>query len=114
MLHATHLPLPSHTVPPLSEQVWVAGALVVEQAPPVHTAVEHTVPVDGQSVGERQATHLPMPSQNWPPLSLQPAPIMAFVVPHTPLVQVGDTHVVDDEGHSSATTQPTQVPLPSQ
>jgi hypothetical protein len=46
---ATHAPLPSQTVPPLSVQALPLAAFVVVHALPVHVLVLQTVPVAAQS-----------------------------------------------------------------
>jgi hypothetical protein len=65
---ATHLPLPSHCVPPLSLQVMPEATLVVPQTPSVQVACWQVVMGCVHSAETMQATHLPLPSQWAPPL----------------------------------------------
>lgn len=112
--HSTHLPLPSHTAPPPLVHKVSGLAFVGAQTPPTQARTAQVVPVTGQSVAWSQATHLPLLSQTVPLLSLQVVPLPTFDVPHTPAVQVACSHSVVGVGQSSATTQPTQAPWPSQ
>jgi len=100
----TQLPLPSQTTPPLSVQAVPVAALVVPQAWAVASQelILHTVVGVGQSVGARQATQLPLPSQSLPPLSVQATPLVASAVPQQSVVQVGVTHAVVGTGQTVA------------
>jgi hypothetical protein len=118
-LHTTHEPLPSHTLPPLSEHTVPLLTSLKPQVMFVHVFVLHAVVCAGQSLGCRQPTHLPasqtrlapqsvlvlhwtqvpLLSQSLPLLSVQTAPFAACVVPQQPPVHVAVTHAVAGMGH---------------
>jgi hypothetical protein len=113
---ATHAPLPSQTMPPLSEQTVPLETLLVPQVCAVasHVFTLHAVVCAGQSVGARHATHLPLPSQTLPPLSVHVVPLVASLVPHLLLVQVSRRHAVLCGAQSVGWAHATHLPLPSQ
>jgi hypothetical protein len=59
------------------------------------------------------ATHVPLPSQTTPPLSLQAMPFGAFMTPQVFPVHVGVAQTVLVAGQSLAMRQATHAPLPS-
>jgi hypothetical protein len=85
---ATQTPVALQTVPLLSVHVVPAAAFIVPHAPPVQTAVSHSVFEAGQSAALKQAAQVPLPSHTIPPWSVHAVPPAAFDVPHTPPVQV--------------------------
>jgi hypothetical protein len=107
----THLPAPSHTVPPLSEHASPIAVFVTTQALPVHATVAHRVPVAVQSSVWTHATHLPLPSQTLPPASEQLAPDVASVGVHAPPEHAGVLHIVPVGWQSVAARQATHAPL---
>jgi hypothetical protein len=90
----THVPLPSHTTPLLSVQEEPFGAFIVPQVLPVQVLVLQVVVAAGQSVGVVHATHMPLPSHTWPPLSVHGVPALAFVVLQQPALHALVTHAV--------------------
>jgi hypothetical protein len=92
--HATQVPFPSQTLPPLSVQGAELAACMVPHACAVHVLRTHAVCCCAQSVGMVQATHLPFPSQTLPPLSVQVVPALLFNVPQHPWPHVFLTQVV--------------------
>jgi hypothetical protein len=102
---AVHDPAP-HTVP--------AAAFDTPQALLVQVLVWQTIVGAGQSLGARQATQVPLPSQSLPPLSVHRAPAVASLTPQVLLVQVLVLQTVPWAGQSLVARQATQVPLPSQ
>jgi hypothetical protein len=74
--HATHLPLPSHSVPPWSEQGAPAFAWVGVQQPRVHALAEHDVDNAEQSLLCEHAM---------PPLHAPVPPLPLLLAPPTPL-----------------------------
>jgi hypothetical protein len=111
--HPTHLPAPLQTLPPPSVHAVSAAAFEVPQVLAAQVLVMHVVAWASQSVGATQPTHLPLPSQATPPLSLHEVSTGAFVSMHALLVQVAVTQRVVIE-QSAATLHATQLPLPSQ
>jgi hypothetical protein len=75
---ATHLPLPSHTVPPLSVHVVPFVAGVVPQQPAVHAASAHVVVGGVQSLAE---VHAFAPPAHPPPVPIPPVPVFIPPVP---------------------------------
>jgi hypothetical protein len=110
---ATHVPLPSQTVPPLSVQVVPLAAFMVPHVLPVHVLVLQTVPVAPQSDGWLHWTQLPVPSHTDPPLSLQVAPVAASFVAQALAVHSAALHFVVGIGQSVAALHATHLPLPS-
>jgi hypothetical protein len=112
----TQVPLPSHTVPPLSVHVVPFVAFVEPHVCAVasHLATLQSVVSAGQSLAARHATHVPFPSQTFPPLSVQGAELAAFIVPHAFAVHVFLMHAVSCAAQSVAAVQATHLPLPSQ
>ena len=96
---------PSQTVPPWSLHVVPSGAFVVPQTSAVHVETMQSDAGVGQSLGIMHATHLPLPSQTAPPLSVHLVSAAAFMVPHAPMAHVAVTHVVLVLGHSAAELQ---------
>jgi hypothetical protein len=92
--------MPSHSVPLLSVHVVPLPTSSVPHAFWLHVGVAQVVPVAGQSVALTQATHLPFPSQTWPPLSLHDVSTGALVAAQQPAAQVLVTQVVDCTGQS--------------
>jgi hypothetical protein len=103
LLHATQLPLPSHTAPPLSWQAVSFAAFMVVQAPAEQPFVRHFVVGSGQLSAVTHATQLPLPSHTVPPLFEQDAPAIAFIDAQQPMVQVPMAH--EDEGQSVLAVQ---------
>jgi hypothetical protein len=96
---AVHDPA-AHTVP--------AAAFDVPQALLVQVLVWQTIVGAGQSLGARQATQVPLPSQTVPPLSLHLVPAVALVVlQHPPASHASITHAVVDAGQSVGLLQVT-------
>jgi hypothetical protein len=112
----THLPLPSHTEPPLSWHFAPDVVFVVPQVPALHVFVWQAVVGFGQLVASLQETHLPLPSQTAPPLSEQVAPFTASVgAEQHPLVHADIAHVVDMQSeffvHGDWQAGPPPLPL---
>jgi hypothetical protein len=109
--------LVTSTQPPLQqgalgvEQAVPAGAVVVVHAWFTHVATVHSWVLVGQSVSALQARHTPLPSQTFPPLSLQVVPSCASVVPQQPAMHVSVTHAVLWVGQSEACAQVAVQPL---
>ncbi len=102
----TQAPAPSQSVPPLSVQGVPLGASLATQALLVQVLVAQTVVDTGQSLGARQATQAPLPSQTLPPSSLHAEPAPAFAVPqHPPTSQVSLAHSVVGAAQSLGLTQ---------
>ena len=76
----------------MAPQVWAT----------LQTLVLHTVFCAAQSPARRHGTHVPLPSQTFPPLSLQVVPAFAFVVPQQPALQTSTTHAVAVAAHCVA------------
>jgi hypothetical protein len=118
--HATHLPLPSHTVPPSSLHEVETAAESVPHMWLLHVASTHFVVGAMQSVAAKHAMQFPLPSHRDPPLSLHIVPDMAFVVPQHPSVHVAVAHVVVGAGQSvgiehevpASHVGPPPVPMP--
>jgi hypothetical protein len=111
---ATQLPLPSQTTPPLSLQAVPLTVFWVPQTSLVHVLDLQTVVCAGQSVAALHWTQVPLPSHVLPPLSVQVVVFGAFMVPHALPLHVSTLQAVVWAGQSMATTQATQLPLPSQ
>jgi hypothetical protein len=111
---ATHVPLPSQTVPLLSVQAVPFAAFMVPHALPVHVLVLQTVPVGAQSDGWLHWTQLPLPSHTDPPLSLQVALVAAFSTAQALAVHSADLHFVVGSRQSVAALHATHLPAPSQ
>src|SRR6185369_3189194 len=81
---ATHVPIPSQTSPPPSVHMVPLGASSMPHvwATGSQTEAAHVVPA-GQSLVERQGTHAPAPSQNFPFPSEHAVPLAAGLLPHT-------------------------------
>jgi hypothetical protein len=85
--------------------------LVVSQA-----MVAQVVPVGVQSMSFKQATHLPLPSQTLPPLSVHALPEATLVAPQQPMPHVGAMHVVEGGEqsagilHAAPASQPGIIP----
>jgi hypothetical protein len=111
----THVPLPSQITPLLSVQAVPNGALVVPHVwvVPVHVETLQSVVGFGQSVGILHPMHVPLPSQMFPPLSLQAVPDGAVVVPQALPMQVLGLQAVVGAGQSVGITHATHVPFPS-
>jgi hypothetical protein len=98
---ATHMPLPSQTVPPLSVHVAPLAAGMVPQQPAAHVATTHLVLGGGQSLGEAQA--------ETPAMHPPPVPASAVLMPPLPPVPVLD---VADELLALAGAEPPCGPPP--
>jgi hypothetical protein len=118
--HATHFPLPSHTLPPLSLHAVEMAAGVVPHVWFLQVASTHFVVGAMQSAAARQPTQFPLPSHRDPPLSVHIMPDMVLVVPQHPSVHVAIAHVVVDAGQSAGIEHavpashvgPPPVPIP--
>jgi hypothetical protein len=112
--HGRQAPLPSQTLPPLSEQLVSAAAFITLHTPAEHTGKRHAVPVLGQSLSCTHPTHLPFPSQTVPPLSLHEVPMAALLWPQAPCgLHVGVEQLVPVGGQLAGLRHATQLPLPS-
>jgi hypothetical protein len=99
----TQLPELLHCRPPLSVHAVPAVAGVGTQVCcAVHVRIEHAEPVAGQSVAMVHATHLPLPSQTLPPLSLHGVRRGAAAVSQQFVVHAFVRQSVDGVGHSPA------------
>jgi hypothetical protein len=107
---ATHLPAPSHTVPPLSEHAVPCDAFVLPHTLALHVKLAQTVPVAGQSFGARHATQLPEPLHLRPPFDAHVAPCDAFAVPHAPAVHVATMQSFAGGGQLEGLVQPPSPP----
>lgn len=87
------------------------GAYVAPHLPDPQVTVEHALFTPGQDDARKHWTQLPAPSHAFPPLSVQPVPFGATVVPQTPLVHVGGAHVGEVVEHDAGDVQPTIPPL---
>jgi hypothetical protein len=104
-MQATHAPVPSQSLPPLSVHATPADAGVDEHVLLAHAFTLQAVGWDAQSVATVQPTHLPAPSQTVPPV-VQAKPLTALLVPQTPPVHVGETHSLEGFGQSAGEPQP--------
>jgi hypothetical protein len=114
VLHSTHAPLPSQSLPPSSEHLVPLDAFWVPHTPFVHVLSRHAVEGEGQSLGFTQATQLPLPSQTpWMVLSEHMVPASTGVPTQHSLSQVAWRHVVDLQSplflHA---TPPSQLAVP--
>jgi len=81
-------------VPPWSEHGVPAGTSSVAQVWATHEAWAHEVPVEGQSLVVRQATHAPVPLQTLPPLSAHTVPAAVGAATQAPAAQAAMAHEV--------------------
>jgi hypothetical protein len=108
--HATQWPMPSHSVPPLSEHEVPGAAGAVVQAFDTQAGDAQDVVVSGQSVARRQATQLPAPSQRVPPLLVQASPAATTLVAQQPATHTPTTQSLDGAGQSLTTVQAAAPP----
>ena len=90
---------------PLSEQGVPSGASIATQALPEHVLAWQTVVEGGQSLGARQETHFPLPSQTLPPSS-HAEPAAALAVPQQPDSHVARTQCVGRLRHARSGALP--------
>ena len=111
-------PIPSQTAFLQSPAVCDAsgvpcGAVVMLHAPALQIAVAHTVPVGGQSLAARQATHAPAPLQTLPPPSVQIVPDVLGGFEGVPAAQRSIVHCLPSTGRSVPSATATICPTPS-
>jgi hypothetical protein len=80
VLQATHVPVPSHTLPPLSVHVALAAVSVVPHVLLAHVEVRHAVLGAMQSVGALHPTHMPAELPDGSAHTLPPAQVPAIGV----------------------------------
>jgi hypothetical protein len=114
VLHPTQVPVAVQTLPLLSVHVVPSVASAVPHTFVVQVLVTHFVAWGGQSLPITQATHLPLPLQTVPLLSVHAVSAAAFESTHAFIVQATVTHLVLGCAQSVAALHATQWPLPSQ
>jgi hypothetical protein len=114
VLHPTQAPAAVQTLPLLSMHAVPSDASIIPHTFAVQVLVTHFVGWAEQSLPITQATHLPLPSQTVPLLSVHAVSAAAFESTHAFIVQATVTHLVLGCAQSVAALHATQWPLPSQ